>query len=308
MTEERDRARSLRSELATKERSLEDLERRLASSLVLVADLRKQRISVVPTEESPVVENPTPTQEAEEPSVGLNALEEATPIFEELIGRGDLEGLWLLAADLLRLGEPGYEKIIELAAELGPRAQRDSAIELLWKSEDLLLGRFFADATSSVEDLLGFTLHLQEKSPGELPKPIKELREAAYREIGIAMLGIYRGNDRDLLGRYVELHRGVLEPRGSPQQGRREGQPKDSIRALGQIPTEESTDILLELLENPELPQKLQEEVVRSLAWQRNDRALPALRARLQKLTGAHISKESDRLRETVSAAVRYLE
>ena len=67
---------------------------------------------------------------------------------------------------------------------------------------------------------------------------------------------------------------------------------------------QERADVLLreqvlELL--PRAPERLQRDIVRSLAWQGNDRALPALKQLLARTS-------EPKLREVIEAAIRYLE
>lgn len=306
---------SLGDDLAARDRALQEAQRALQESEALVAELRgllatqaEQKGALDRETSDPGMDDGSGDDRSEERMLGLTAVEEAGPYFDELLAKGDLEGLWLLAADLLRLGEPGYEKVIALAGELDFNSEEGRAIQTLWGAPEMLLGRFLADASDSLEDLLGFGLHLISKNPGELPKDLSKLRKAMLREPGVALLGLYRGSDSELLGRYVEMYRGVLAVPKRQEGPVRHPDLKGSIRALGQIPTEASTDLLLDLLEKDGLPSKTREDVVRSLAWQRSDRALPALRGLLRELEVGEETTDGLRLRATVVAAVRLLE
>ena len=107
------------------------------------------------------------------------------------------------------------------------------------------------------------------------------------------LLGYYDGDDPEVQGGYVDLFDKALV--GDLSQNRRA---MDMMRALGQIRTEESTDVLLGLLQTQP---RYQETIIRSLAWQGNERSLPALRSLRQDV-------EAPRLKAILDAAIRYLE
>ena len=99
-------------------------------------------------------------------------LAEADRLAPELASRGDIEGLWLLAAELLTLGEAGFEKVLTLAELIDPDQEGGRAFRALWRKEEQIAGRFLRAVGQHTEDLLRFGLYLSAQDPGDLPKVI----------------------------------------------------------------------------------------------------------------------------------------
>jgi len=222
----------------------------------------------------------------------LGSIDEADGLAQEFLLIGDLEGLWLLGADLINQGEEGFEKLIELSAWLEEDQESFRDTKLLWRHEEQVAGRFLRCFEENHEAVLRFGLYLATKKPRELPSLLREFHEELQDEMGVVLLGYYGGNDPAIYNGYLQLFRqGLADPSSRHS--------RDRIRAVGQIPTEEATTLLIELLDR--VPPATAQEVVRSLAWQGSERALPALRTLQQSAT-------DERLLAVVEAAIRYLE
>lgn len=226
----------------------------------------------------------------------IASVAEADGALRDLILRGDIEGLWLLGADLLALGEEGYEKIIELSNLLEPLIKENPAVMNLWRSEEIFIGSFAQALSDNHEELLRFGLYLQDIDPSAMDGPVEEFQEELLDEMGAVLLGYYRGGDPEILGGYVDAFRTQIP------EGQIEGNNRDARRAanaLAQIGTEESTDLLIDMLGRSQ--GRVATDVVGALAWQGNPRALAALRA-----YRGHVT--DDALAAAIDMALRFLE
>ncbi len=218
-------------------------------------------------------------------------LDDVNAVAQAAADRGDIETLWTLAAELIAMGEPGYEKLIELA-----HLVEGETINTLWRNEEVMVGPFFKTAAQHVDQLLDFGLYLDTKNDSELPKFMKDVKKEMTHEFGVVLLGFYDGENVELLDRYVAKFAKGL-PLDNPFEGRYSD---DMIRALGQIRTEASTDFLLELLPRAD-SKRWVEVVVQSLAWQASDRALDALIAYRRDMP-------ADADLEVIDAAIEFLQ
>lgn len=192
-------------------------------------------------------------------------LERARGSFDQLLARGDLEGLWLLAADLLAQGEPGYQKLHELMALFEQEMENpESPLRALVRDEGLIAGRFFRALTDHHDELLRYGLYLRSQNPDQLPEIASQLRREMVDDVGPALLGYYQGDDVELLNGYVDWLRDT-DPNFSSD---------EVISALAQIPTEEATSALIDYVERSS---SRLDDAVRALAWQRSPRAIPVL-------------------------------
>jgi hypothetical protein len=119
-------------------------------------------------------------------SIQLRSPGEADGLMADLLSRGDLEGLLLLAADLLGRGEEGYEKLLELSGPFDKelRKGRDSGLFKLWDNPEVLLGPLFRLASQHDEDLLRFLIYLEGRpADPELPKFVREMRKGLSEEM-----------------------------------------------------------------------------------------------------------------------------
>ncbi|MEM7263403.1 MAG: hypothetical protein AAF488_15545 [Planctomycetota bacterium] len=219
------------------------------------------------------------------------SVDRAKAMAEDLLDRGDLRGLWLLAAHLLAEGEPGYEMLDELFTWFDGAMRERPEMGRLLRHQELVAGRFFHDVVNHNESLLRYGLHLLSKERDELSKPVARFAKEFEDEVGALLLGMYDGDDPEILGGYVDHYRSLAES------GRRLDD--ELINAIAQIPTEQATDLLFDLLDGK--GNAASDDVVGALLWQRNPRALNALREFEKTVT-------DERLQAQVAAAIRALE
>ena len=127
-----------------------------------------------------------------------------------------------------------------------------------------------------------------------MPKLIRKFHQELTDDIGSALLGYYHGDDLEILGAYTDKYREAAE--AQLQKGKLSN---DLLYAMAQIRTEEAAEVLIDLL--PRVPMKLQAGLLRALAWQGGEQALPVLRNQ-RRLTS------DPKLIEVIDAAISYLE
>ncbi len=201
---------------------------------------------------------------------------EAEAVAKDLMGKGDIEGLWRLGFDLLAQGEEGYEKLIELAEFFDENSERDKVISELWGDEDMFFDKFFSEAMRESGNVLRFGLYLQNRP--EVGGLLGELRREIIDESGGIMLGAYGGDDSEILDGYGDLFRSQIR-----QEMERGGlnRSRDAILGLANINSIESTDFLAGLIGTA--PKSFEELIIRSIAFHRTDHAASVLR-RLQNM------------------------
>lgn len=224
----------------------------------------------------------------------LGSADEADGIFQDAMARGDLEGLMGLAAALLELGEDGYAKLADLFVPFEEKIREDPAFgELLDKP--LLAGQFLRALADNDESLLRFALYLENSDPETLPKPLQEVRrELGRSELRPILLGFYEGGDPDIEKGFLDVFQRELE---AENEGRRM---EEAVQGLAQLHSEESTDLLLGLIQRSPSPNVLP-GIVMALGIQGNRKAIPAL----QELRSA---TEDARAVAAIDAAIRLLE
>ncbi len=223
----------------------------------------------------------------------LESIEDADALVAAFVAKGDLRGLWLLAADLLGHGEPGYEKIIELSRLLDGRDKELQEKFQLWSREETMVGPFLRAVSENHEDLLRFGLWLDRQEGEKLPEMIEEMHEELSDDLGPVLLGYYDGDDPEILDGYAERFAARLS--GDLANTRNND---EMIAALGQIPTARSNEVLISLLERAD--GRLVADIARALAWQGNPRSVPALQAVLERTT-------DDNTARLVQAAIAFL-
>ena len=226
----------------------------------------------------------------------LQRIDEADALASEFFRRGDLEGLWTLGMELATFGEAGFEKIVEVAKQFETEPNK-RLLNLLWREEEMLTGRFMADLTERSEDVLRLMLHLEEKDPETVPQMLGALAKGfSGRELGSIVLGMYDGDDSALLDRCLtSMHRDSKRLLES-QDWRRLS---NLSHAAAQIPSPAASAFLVDLVEK--VPPQLQRSIVRSLAFQRTAEVLPVLR-RLA------LESADSETQEVASAALQLLE
>lgn len=276
----RGRAQSLGEKLGDAERRAAQAAAELAGAQAADAEAEK-------------AEAPEPKRKPGQPYL-LSSIEDADRLAAEILAKGDIEALWLLGADLLALGTPGYEKIVELLAELGKDNERFEHIGQLWNRPEMFIGPFLRAVATHDEDLLKFGLFLGSKTAEELPPPLRDMRRELDDELGPILLGFYDGGDPEILDGYTEWYRGQIDAKVAAGED-----VDDEIQGLGQIPTPAAERIILDIL--PRTEGRAREAAVRALAWRRSEAAVPILQSLLE-------TTQDARLRALLGAALRYLQ
>lgn len=224
--------------------------------------------------------------------VSLQNAETTLGTVEELVERSDLEGLWLLASELIQHGEPGYELLIEIARQLDEEKMREA--KRLWRSEEVLAGRFLRAIDRNIDDVLRLGLYLESKPKQEVPDLLQEFQKELNHEAGVMLLGLYDGDDVELLDQYVALFEQKLA--GDLSKSHRV---MDWVRALSQITTDRSVEVLASVYDRGD--PRLRAAVVEACAFQGHSSAVALL-------TQWRQEEEDEDLLEKIELALRYLE
>ncbi len=226
----------------------------------------------------------------------LASADEADTIYQDAVARGDLEALWTLAAVLLSMGEPGYEKAIALFEQFSKTAEGDEPFRQ-WMRDPLVIGRFVRAAADHHEDFLRFALHLKDKDPEKLPKPVRSIqKEFLHSEERNILLGFFDGADQGIRDGYLDVIESDAEKAISAGN---EGDLSIALRGLAQLRGERATDILLGL--TPRVPEKHLDLLALALGYQGNPRALVTLKTLRARATDS-------RLQQVIDSAIRLLE
>ena len=205
----------------------------------------------------------------------IASVTEAHREFDRAIERYDYARLWEIALDLLRFGEPGYEKLIDLFERFEDEIDRNEEFEEFTNAmEELYSGPFLSSISERNGEVLGFALFLQESAPDELPTMIEDFKDDFHDYLPL-LLGFQGEADSELLLETVDTLRSQL---GGELRNR--GRTRDAVRALAHIPLEESTEVLIDLVDRA--PSGLLDDVVLSLGLQRNPRAVESLERLLE--------------------------
>ncbi len=248
------------------------------------------------TESNKILETKLTDADAEStgPTTGAEIIlaSRASAAAEELLEKGDIEGLWLLAADLLNQGPEGYEKFEELFDWFALQVKDDRSLQDMINNEELVLGRFFRAFADNDEAVLRYGLHLIDSDREQLSPPLQEFQRVLSDGMGAALMGFYRGGDSEIYSGYLSHFQAVADS----------GKAIDDelISAIGNIPTEEATDTLIAMLEGTKLRESRVNDVISALAWQGNPRALGALQRYLDQTT-------NERRRALLDRAIRLL-
>jgi RNA polymerase sigma-70 factor (ECF subfamily) len=226
-----------------------------------------------------------------------SSLDDAEALASDLMARGDLEGLLDLAAELLRQGEPGYEKVLELfpAFEESIDDKGESPLRLICSQGELVLGTMVRSMTRNHDEMLRFLVWLDGVPESRRTGGI--LRAAPgmlSRELGLMLLGQDDGKDPQLLSSLTDIYRRRLSR--DLEAGKAD---RELLLAIGHIRTDEAARLLLDAL--PRLAPKYQRTAVEALAWQRSAAAVPALRELLA-------ATADPQLAEVIPVAIRHLE
>lgn len=277
-----DECRRLRDELARREGSEHGQAERIAE---LTERLGRAEAGLA---EGATEKPPAPPATRRELPYRLASADDADAILADTMERADPEALFDLAAALLALGEPGYEKIVALLE----RFQEEADKHWYWRdilALDILGPRFFRAVVDREEDVLRFLLYLDERE-GDLPEPLGEMRRELRRDMGPFLVGMYGGGATDIYDAYVPFFERGLEGEGND--------PRVAVAGLAQLRSERAADVLIGLLDRA--PRDLLEHVVVALAYQGSPRAAAALRA-----FAARVGTSDEALAKRVETALR---
>ncbi len=226
----------------------------------------------------------------------LASADEADAIYRDAFARGDLESLWTLAAVLLSMGEPGYEKLVTLFEQFESTENSNEAIQQ-WMREPLAIGRFIRAAADHHEAILRFGLHFKDKDPQQLPKVVRSFQKGLlHSEQRNILLGFFDGEDSPIRDGYLDVIERDAEK--AIAAGNEDGL-NIALRGLAQLRSERTTDILLGL--TPRVPEKHIDLLAMALGYQRNPRALVTLKTLRAQAT-------DPRLQQVIDSAIRLLE
>jgi hypothetical protein len=231
----------------------------------------------------------------------LASLGDADAICDQALDRGDLESLWILGLSLLVMGEEGYDKLLELFAQMTESTESKrvrEAFEAWGDSSEMLAGRFLRDLFDHQEDVLKFMLHLNGRDPESMPQPLRSMREDFLREVcrdaGPFVFGFCDADNPEIQDGYASLYENMLEGDLAQDQSRA----RNVIQSLAQLRGEAATDVLLRLLDRA--PPSLAPHVVLALGFQGNRRALPVIEGLLATATEGDLAR-------ALSAAIKLL-
>ena len=216
----------------------------------------------------------TPTLAGRRRPRSIQRIEQADSVFEAAVEGYDPEALIQLMADLLRFGEEGYEKLIEIFAELEHEEGNSSAFEeILATLGEAYVGRIFRMLADHHDEVLRFGLYVLRRDASSLPGPLAEFR-SDFHHFAPLLIGLHDDRNPELELETVAVFREYYFGEATRALS---SNPRtvNAIRALGQIHLDESTELLLELLGRA--PPALLDPLITTLGLQGNPRALPAL-------------------------------
>ena len=177
----------------------------------------------------------------------ISALGEAPAAFERACVTGDLEALWLLAADVLAFGEEGYPVFEELfAVFFEEMSQGRGLLKYALRKDELYTGRFLRTLAEQHEDFLAYGLDLVNRDVSEAPDAIQELQRELFDDDFLpVILAFHGGENRALTSGWLQ----VLERRMTATDQR--GMKSDTLLfGLAQIPDDRAVDLIATYLEN----------------------------------------------------------
>jgi len=202
----------------------------------------------------------------------IRDLAEAEAAYQRALAAGDLEGLWLLGADLLAFGEEGYPLFERLLERFLADADRNAAAFMaLWNEEELWLGRFLRPLAEEHESFLAYGLTLVERDESELSPALASFRRELFDdEILPTLLAFHGGENADLTeGWLAHLEsRFALADLGGVD-------PETLLFSIAQIPGDRSAELLIHWLETHA---DHRDDAIDALLLQGSPRAASALR------------------------------
>ena len=188
---------------------------------------------------------------------------QADTALETSLQRADLRSLLLLAADLLAMGEPGYEKLIDLLKRL----EKDNRLEPIFDvwSPELFAGEMIQIGLNSLEDLLRFGLYVNQKNDAEL-FDIKPIEALVDEEVITILLSLYQGDDPQILQGYESAvaRQAQLDVADNDLND-------ETVVALAQLRTPSSEQLLVDLFDRAQPRRRL--DIARALLWQGSPQA-----------------------------------
>ena len=205
----------------------------------------------------------------------LASVDEADALFEDSMKRFDLAALWQLGAALLGMGEPGYEKLMELLTRFVEDAGQDDGFRP-WLQNEIMMGRFLRAVADNHENLLRFAVYLNAKDPETLPEAARHVKRGLTGEVAPLILGFYHGEDPEIERGFLSMYQRKLDESmlGDPTRANL-ADARQAIQCLAQLRSDAATDTLVGLVDR--IPPSVAPELVSAIAFQGNPRAIPAL-------------------------------
>lgn len=201
----------------------------------------------------------------------LKSVDEADGIFEQSVESLDVDALCRLGATLLAMGEPGYDKLLDLLEDFMDRVRGDKVFQEWLDSETLLAGDFVRHLMDHHENLIRFGLYSTQLDPDTLPEPMRHLIND-IDDVGAIFAGIYDGSEPDINKGMMDLFEGQLEAELKEE---RSHKVRDYIRAIAQLKDQRARDYLVGLVDFVH-PNDL-DDLVKAIAFQGNTAAIPVL-------------------------------
>ncbi len=283
--------RITKGNLKTREDVLSRLRKQLLDEekkqLALIDQLKQQREQV---------STATPSVAKELSTAPSYSIEEASELGDDYIERGDLEGLILLAPELLKLGEEGREKILELARLL-EEEETMRKFQSLVHHEEYFMAPALRVATEHADAIMDFFSETKDIPDSEFPRILEHMREGFLEGNENAMLifGLKTKGDHTSLNKFVDIYQDRLNGDDLSERKR-----QSMIRALAMIRTDKALDLLVSQLDSPKYTPRQLRAVVESITQQRASSAVPKLKALLGR------TNDPD-LQETIRWAVNFL-
>ncbi len=281
-----DELAGMRDRLAVLKASLSDAQATLQDKDAELARARSLSVTI------PVLDADETTDQAPADSM-ISSVDEADSVVADFVARGDVEGLFGVLSELLFMGEEGYDKIVEIAAQFDDEKIFERFMSLWTQHDGFLMvnGALARDLARNAEGILHFARYLEGRDPSQLPSIVREIHGEIDDHIGLMVFGMYDGQDKELLDTFsARCQRRVAEDKKVRA---------ETIMILGLIGTNAARDILLEYAETA--PTDRMFDVARSLARIGDPQALPVLRDLRQRATDV-------RDIDGIDAAIRLLE